>query len=238
MEERKYFIYIHEFPNGKVYIGMTCARIENRWRNGKGYWQQPYVYNAINKYGWDNIIHDILEFDLTREEACKAEKYWISCYDSTNPVCGYNIDEGGYGGNPLAEETRRKISEGNKGKYVSQETREKLRKNMLGENNPMYGMCGELNPFYGKRHTEETRLKLSEKAKGKRTRGENPSARPVVQLDLDGNYIDTFLCIKDASEKTCIPVYVISRDCRHLVKKHTKYKFIWMYLDEYKGGGL
>lgn len=236
MEERTYKVYIHEFPNEKVYIGITCQNVDIRWRkNGEGYCQQPYLCNVIKKYGWDNIIHDILEINLTLEDAWEAERYWISYCESNNPKYGYNIDSGGGTGKSLSEETKKKIAKGNKGKYISSETREKLRQNVIGTKNPMYGMCGELNPFYGKHHTEETRKILSEKTKGKYKGHNNPAAKQVVQLDLDGNYINTFSCIKEASVSTGVPDYIISRDCRKLTKKHTKYNFIWMYSEEYKG---
>jgi hypothetical protein len=56
-----------------------------------------------------------------------------------------------------------------KGKPVSEEARENMRKAKKGtgkgELNPMFGRTKELNPFYGKSHSEETKRKLSEKAK-------------------------------------------------------------------------
>ena len=36
-----------------------------------------------------------------------------------------------------------------------------------GENNPMYGLKGELHPRYGKKHSEETKKKISEMCRGK-----------------------------------------------------------------------
>jgi group I intron endonuclease len=36
-----------------------------------------------------------------------------------------------------------------------------------GENNPMYGMKGELSPNWGKKHSEETKKKISDSNKGK-----------------------------------------------------------------------
>lgn len=110
MEERKYKVYIHEFPNGKVYVGITCCPLNNRWRKGEGYCQQPYVYNAIKKYGWNNIIHDVLEIDLTMEEAWGAERSWITYYESDNSQYGYNIDEGGKNGRTLSQDTKKKNS--------------------------------------------------------------------------------------------------------------------------------
>ena len=45
MENKKYCVYKHIFPNNKVYIGVTCQKPEYRWRNGKGYhmmWLEDY----------------------------------------------------------------------------------------------------------------------------------------------------------------------------------------------------
>lgn len=46
-----------------------------------------------------------------------------------------------------------------------------------GENHPMFGAdkSGENNPFYGKKHTEESKRKMSESKKGKKISGENNS---------------------------------------------------------------
>lgn len=45
-----YKVYMHRFPNGKVYIGITNQPIKNRWRNGEGYKNQ-IVYSAIQNMG-------------------------------------------------------------------------------------------------------------------------------------------------------------------------------------------
>jgi hypothetical protein len=68
---KKFCVYEHLFPNGKRYIGITSKRPEARWEGGTGYDKdhQPVMYNAIQKYGWDNIEHNILFTDLTEEKA-------------------------------------------------------------------------------------------------------------------------------------------------------------------------
>ena len=48
-----YTVYMHRFPNGKVYIGMTSKKPEDRWKRGSGYRTQN-VFKAILKYGRDN----------------------------------------------------------------------------------------------------------------------------------------------------------------------------------------
>ena len=48
-------VYIYTFPNGKKYIGQTAQPLEKRAKKGEGYKNSPAVYNAIKKYGWENI---------------------------------------------------------------------------------------------------------------------------------------------------------------------------------------
>lgn len=111
-------------------------------------------------------------------------------------------------GAKLSESTKLKMSEVRKGKnkgesnpmygknpleYLSKEDYEKLMiirsNNMKGENNPLYGAYGELNPFYGKKHSEETKRILSEKAKT-RLANNNPlkgRSNPASQGGKNGN---------------------------------------------------
>ena len=93
-----YCIYKHQNKtNGKVYIGQTnnCAR---RWEsNGIQYKACPRFYSAIQHYGWDNFEHEILQDNLTQEQANDLEIAYIKQYDSTNPEKGYNILVGGQG---------------------------------------------------------------------------------------------------------------------------------------------
>lgn len=91
-----YYIYAHKFPNGKYYIGQTrCLTPETRWKkNGGGYVEQTLVNRAINKYGWENIEHFIVEEgSMTAEQANEREQYWIAFYDSYHN--GYNANLGG-----------------------------------------------------------------------------------------------------------------------------------------------
>jgi group I intron endonuclease len=94
---KTYCIYSHISPSKKIYIGQTSQikNINKRWVNGDGYKRQSYFYNAIQKYGWDNFEHIILETNLSKEEADEREKYWISFYNSDNKMYGYNLTSGG-----------------------------------------------------------------------------------------------------------------------------------------------
>ena len=115
--EKNYVVYRHLFPNGKSYIGITCAKPYNkRWKHGEGYRTQPKIYRAISKYGWRNISHEIVASNLTLDDANRVEQELIAKYDSINN--GYNITTGGGGCNGFhhSDESKHKISLSNRGK--------------------------------------------------------------------------------------------------------------------------
>lgn len=91
-----YTVYKHTCPNGKVYIGITKQKPERRWGvNGCGYKENEYFYRAIQKYGWENIKHEIIAEGLTEDEADAMEIDLISEYRATDRNCGYNRHFGG-----------------------------------------------------------------------------------------------------------------------------------------------
>lgn len=123
MDNKKYVVYKHIFPNKKSYIGITSKKPKNRWQNGNGYSKekQNVMYNAIQKYGWENVKHIILYKNLSFEEASQKEKELISKFHTyiKDPLCnGYNMTIGG---------------EGSFGHNMSEEGREKQRKRLLGK---------------------------------------------------------------------------------------------------------
>jgi predicted GIY-YIG superfamily endonuclease len=133
MECFMYVVYKHTCPTGKVYIGITCQKVAQRWRKGRGYHNNVYFTRAIQKYGWDKITHDVLLAGLTKEEAEAKERELIAFYKSDNPKFGYNITHGGEAKGKFSEETKRKISEANRGKKLPPFTEEHRRK--IGEAN-------------------------------------------------------------------------------------------------------
>ena len=162
IEDKKYTVYRHITPSGKVYIGITGQKPEKRWQNGNGYKDNEHFYRAIMKYGWENIKHEIIcQAPMSVAQAGAVEKSFIHLYDSTNPDKGYNHTIGGeYGtlGMHHSVESRKKMSESHKGKtsprkgvHLSVETRRKLSKSHKGINHP----------------NSETRRKMSESLKGK-----------------------------------------------------------------------
>lgn len=137
-EDKKFCVYRHTSPSGKVYIGITCQNPIRRWAHGHGYRRNQYFSNAIAKYGWEAFTHEILFDGLTKEEACEKEIELIKFHRSNNDDYGYNISSGGEfagTGHRVSDELRRQLSE---------------------------CRMGEKNHNYGKRASEETRRKQSE----------------------------------------------------------------------------
>ena len=92
---RIYSLYMHVFPNGKLYIGIT-KDVKARWRAGGYYYKkQPKMWRAICKYGWNSIKHIVLKSDMTQVEAENAEKVLIATLGTIEN--GYNTAIGGKG---------------------------------------------------------------------------------------------------------------------------------------------
>lgn len=97
---REYKIYCHVFPNGKRYFGQTKRTLEERFgKNGINYKDSPFLWNAIQKYGWENISHILIKDNLTKEEANKYEMAYIKSYKTYDKNHGYNLTLGGDGNN-------------------------------------------------------------------------------------------------------------------------------------------
>lgn len=114
-----YCVYVHIFPNGKLYFGVTSQPPIKRWySNGTGYKKCPLMYKAIIKYGWENINHLILISDINKELAVELEKFLIKTFKTNDYKFGYNLTTGGDGldGYIHSKETREKRSLSLKGK--------------------------------------------------------------------------------------------------------------------------
>lgn len=94
-----YTVYMHISPSNKKYIGITKNKPIKRWDCGRGYKKNKYFWNAIQKYGWDNIEHIILYTELNEQDAKQKEIELISKYNSSDRRYGYNISKGGDLGN-------------------------------------------------------------------------------------------------------------------------------------------
>ena len=68
-----YCVYMHTTPSGKKYVGISKNNAVKRWDCGRGYQGNTHFFNAIMKYGWINIKHEILYKNLSEQEAKEKE---------------------------------------------------------------------------------------------------------------------------------------------------------------------
>ena len=244
--ENTYTLYKHTTPSGKVYIGITSKNPERRWRkDGAGYKSSPHFYAAIQKYGWENIKHEILLEGLSKEGAAAKEKEMIKFYNSTDRNCGYNQTYGGDLGLKITPEIRKRISESNKRYYSNPEVRESMRIANTG-----YRHTDEAKEKMSKSHmgvthvvTDECRRKLSESLRRHYSSPENRKkheddfkriadigrrkSKKVEQIDHFGNVVAVYESAKEAFRMTGIRDGNISKCCRNKVKHAGGY--CWRY---------
>lgn len=223
-----YTLYKHTTPSNKVYIGITSQTVERRWRKGVGYAKNIHFRRAIELYGWDNIRHEILAEGLCENEAKEKEKQLIKEYNSTDPKYGYNITKGG-DTRVVTEETRLKMAIANKGK---KRTPEQIQRYKLAASK-------RVKPKF---LSEEHKKKISESLKGNtRAKGHREHAIPVIQLTLDGEYVNYFKYgANDAAKVVGCCKSGINCACRENLSEDvskTKYKgrykgYIWRYYDD------
>lgn len=235
--------------NGKCYIGIVLngRKPEHRWGiNGCNYLdnKQYKFARAILKYGWDNFEHEILFVGLTVEEAKAKEKELIKKYDSYKN--GYNSTLGGDGSLGLkhSKETKEKLRRQHLGTKATEEARKKMslsqirfrekltfeeRKKIFGlpgKKNGMYGShrIGEQNPFFGRKHTQETKDKISKANSGRISN----KRKPVIQYDLEMNFIKEWSSVTEAANSFG------NNSCGHICdccngKRNIAYGYIWKY---------
>lgn len=206
-----YTVYKHTSPVSKVYIGITKMNPIRRWANGLGYKNCTHFFNAILKYGWNNIKHEILFTGLTQEEAEYKERELIKKYNSNNPNFGYNIQLGGYRNNNGIKRTPQQIQhyiEGAKKRpkraHLSKEHRRNISKSLIGN---------------------------------KRATGSTCNRKTILQYSLDNKLLATYSHAAKAAEIIGCDKSGINRACRENNREdieNTKYKgvykgFRWYY---------
>lgn len=182
-------VYAHIAPSYKMYFGITKQKVKHRWSNGFGYKRHPYFYNAIKKYGWDNIEHIVLFTGLSEQKAREREVELIALYDTTNPTLGYNISNGGESGaNGVtpSEETRQKLSIANKGKIMSEEAKFKIGIANKGKIVSEETRLKQSIANQGQIVSKETREKLSKVMKGKQLSPSSKETREKISKAMKG----------------------------------------------------
>lgn len=167
--KRKYIVYEHISPSGKVYVGQTYD-LKIRWqgkghmylnKTKKGKYAQPYFAHALLKYGWDAFEHRIVLEGVSKSEANYAEKYLIKWYKLHN--MSYNMTDGGEGTcgikrtmSPEMREYMSKYMRANSvliGIHRTEKQKQSAREKMLGRK-----MSEEAKAKMSKTHTGEKQV--------------------------------------------------------------------------------
>ena len=139
------------------YIGKTTQTLPKRmwdhWyrlKSGKKTHCYDWLRSLIKEgHGPDVVV--IQDGFRELEELNSAEKHWISYFKNVQKMPLTNHTAGGDGG-VMDASTRKKVSDSRKGKGKwSEERRRKASERMKGTN----------NPFYGRKHSEESKCKMS-----------------------------------------------------------------------------
>lgn len=227
-----YIVYKHTAPNGKSYIGMTCQTLERRARNGRGYVGCDAFWRAIEKYGWENFKHEVLAANLSYDEACDKEQFFIREHKSLTTENGYNLENGGQAACKTSEETRRKISAsltGRKGTPHTEESKRKISEARRGKKS--FPRSDEYRrklsaALTGRVFTPEHRANIRRGKIGRKLGKDNPRARSVLCVET-GTIFET---VKDAGEFTGGSSKNIISCCRGRLKTSGGYH--WMYVAE------
>jgi group I intron endonuclease len=164
---------IKNIENKKVYIG-SAVNIDKRWKKHKadlekGKHHSCLLQRAWNKYGEQSFKFEIIEEVLNPEHLLSYEQVYLDYYKSYENDKGYNICKvaGSTYGITYTEESKKKISESNKGKNAGKKHSDQTRKKMSeAQNKPE--IKNKLSTIRtGKRLSEETKQKIREARIGK-----------------------------------------------------------------------
>ena len=181
-----YKVYKHMFPNGKVYIGITSLSVCGRWHNGQGYNNQYVMKRAIQKYGWENIKHEILFDNLTKEEAEQKEIELIAFYMSNQREFGYNIESGGNSIGKINDKTKEKLRIINLNKKLSDQTKQKISKILKGKPKSLTHRENISKAKKGVKLSDETKQKIRNANLGRKWTNEHRAKVSITPSPLRG----------------------------------------------------
>ena len=118
------------------YVGVSNKPRE-RWNHHFSQPTNAHMKHAIAKYGWQNLVKEIVLVSDTEYCLDIEKKLRPTCFIGWNATFGGGIPpkpKKGMGkGNRLSEATKQKLSEAGKGKKFTMEAREKIRQASLAQ---------------------------------------------------------------------------------------------------------
>jgi len=162
--------------NDKYYIG-SAINLSKRRSNHfsdlrRNVHSNIHLQRAYNKYGEMNFKFILVELVDDSTTILAREQYYIDLYNASDDKYGYNICSiaGSNLGRIFDDVSKEKMSISAKKRKASKSTKEILSK----------AHKGEKHPFYGKKHSEESKHKMSQ-------------ARSAMYYDCSKSYI-SYVC--------------------------------------------
>lgn len=239
--------------NNKCYVGQTInglkKRIYNHVYDANERNSQLPIHKAIRKYGISNFNIEVIENDILLENLNEREIFYTNECNALSPN-GYVLKVGNGHNTLIAQETRDKISNSGKLRFLNIEERLKVSKVHKGKiiSNEQKSLISVANK--GKVVSEGTKIKMSQAHKGKKRSPEHTAKiakyhkgkiisdehkekmaisrrRAVICFDLQNNFICEFDSITTASKTLNLEGSNISRVCSG--KRKTVSDYIFRY---------
>jgi group I intron endonuclease len=206
--------------NGKFYIGKDAKNKKNYLGSG------TILKQAIKKYGKSNFTKEILEVCNSLEHLAEREKYWITKLNAIET--GYNIAEGGIGGDTITHNPNRYKA----GFYKGFIPWNKGIKGIVPWNKGLKGIMsanktsfksGEQHTLYGvKQSTSTINKRIETRKKNNSYKGVGVFA-PKKIVNIEDNNI--FESIQAAADYYNISRDIVGHSCRKNTKKG-KFRFV------------
>ena len=210
---KKSGIYKLTSPSGKCYIGQSTDMVQRILKYKRLQCKsQIKLYNAIQKYGFENFTIEVLYETDTQFKHLKSmlnlmEIKWIKKFNSI--ICGYNIRSGGSFGKH-SEESKQKMSKSGKLKIFTEEHK--------------------LNLSKASQHRKETQgIIISPETQSKMTKSRQ---KIVIQYTLDGEFIKEWENIYLIENELNISKARLYSTCQG--KQKSTAGFIWKYKNSIK----
>lgn len=219
---RTYYIYkATNTINGKSYIGQTVSFRQRVWQHLRCRQGEDCLFHrAIEQFGRDNFTWDIIDSCESQKEAMLLEKHYIKVYDTYRN--GYNENKGGVGGhNARAVVCLTK----NGDFYKRYDSAADTKRDGFWDSNVIECCKGLLYTCNGFQFMFEDDYKRN----GAKTY-EKPgpaNMRSVVQCDKNGNFIQKFKSLNDASKSTGASRTTISGVLSHKYKYANGFIFVY-----------
>nr|DAK71427.1 MAG TPA: intron associated endonuclease [Caudoviricetes sp.]DAO76855.1 MAG TPA: intron associated endonuclease [Caudoviricetes sp.] len=194
---RTYYIYrATNKITQESYIGQTNNFHNRKWQHERCYEKEKCKFHdAIEKYGTDNFEWEILETCDTRKKALKLERNYITLYNTYHN--GYNENKGGVGGHNSIPV----VCLAKDGTFVKRyDSATEAMKDGFYASSVLKSCMSETRTDHGYIFMYEKDFQCY--GSRKYTPPEPTNMRSIIQCDSNGNFIQKFKSVQEASEAT------------------------------------